>query len=185
MQLSVSLLRKKTIVLLDEYDTPMQEAYIHGYWAATNGNALINKLIRTASAEIKEGMEDLLQGREIVVPFDEQIVFDQLDHVQNAIWSLLVASGYLSRNPYLDARVGIGFQDFGDYACGKQFYVDKTPWSICNYMQQRELQSYWINTSSHKLIGDMIRRHPLRSKHEIEELMRGEPVYKRINGNVP
>ena len=32
----------------------------------------------------------------------------------------------LSRNPYLDARVGIGFQDFGDYACGKQFYVDKT-----------------------------------------------------------
>ena len=111
----------------------MQEAYIHGYWAATNGNALINKLIRTASAEIKEGMEDLLQGREIVVTFDEQIVFDQLDHVQNAIWSLLVASGYLSRNPYLDARVGIGFQDFGDYACGKQFYVDKTPWSICNY----------------------------------------------------
>ena len=34
--------------------------------------------------------------------------------------------GILSRNPYLDARVGIGFQDFGDYACGKQFYVDKT-----------------------------------------------------------
>ena len=34
--------------------------------------------------------------------------------------------GILSRNPYPDARVGIGFQDFGDYACGKQFYVDKT-----------------------------------------------------------
>ena len=58
------------------------------------------------------------------------------------------------------------------------------PWSICNYMQQRELQSYWINTSSNKLIGDMIRRHPLRSKHEIEELMRGEPVHKRINENI-
>ena len=65
------------------------------YWAATSGNTLINKLIRTASAEIKEGMEDLLQGGKIVVTFDEQIVFDQLDHVQNAIWSLLVASGYL------------------------------------------------------------------------------------------
>lgn len=65
------------------------------YWAATSGNTLINKLIRTSSAEIKEGMEDLLQGGKIVVTFDEQIVFDQLDHVQNAIWSLLVASGYL------------------------------------------------------------------------------------------
>ena len=65
------------------------------YWAATSGNTLINKLIRTASAEIKAGMEDLLQGGKIVVTFDEQIVFDQLDHVQNAIWSLLVASGYL------------------------------------------------------------------------------------------
>ena len=73
----------------------LREKTFMAYWAATSGNALINKLIRTASAEIKEGMEDLLQGREIVVTFDEQIVFDQLDHVQNAIWSLLVASGYL------------------------------------------------------------------------------------------
>ena len=73
----------------------LREKTFMAYWAATSGNALINKLIRTASAEIKEGMEDLLQGREIVVTFEEQIVFDQLDHVQNAIWSLLVASGYL------------------------------------------------------------------------------------------
>ncbi|MEQ2561730.1 AAA family ATPase [Ventrimonas sp. CLA-AP-H27] len=73
----------------------LREKTFMAYWAATSGNVLINKLIRTASAEIKEGMEDLLQGREIVVTFDEQIVFDQLDHAQNAIWSLLVASGYL------------------------------------------------------------------------------------------
>ena len=73
----------------------LREKTFMAYWAATSGNTLINKLIRTASAEIKEGMEDLLQGGKIVVTFDEQIVFDQLDHVQNAIWSLLVASGYL------------------------------------------------------------------------------------------
>ena len=40
-------------------------------------------------------MEELLQGKEIVVNFDEQIVFEQLDQDENAIWSLMLASGYL------------------------------------------------------------------------------------------
>ena len=65
------------------------------YWAATSSNALINKLIQNASADIKEKMERLLQQQEIVVNFDEQIVFNQLDQNENAIWSLLLASGYL------------------------------------------------------------------------------------------
>ena len=65
------------------------------YWASTSSNSLVSKLIQTASPEIKEGMESLLQGEEIVVSFDEQIVFDQLDRNRNAIWSLLLAGGYL------------------------------------------------------------------------------------------
>ena len=65
------------------------------YWASTSSNGLVNKLIRTASADIKTRMEELLQEREIVVTFDEQIVFNQLDKSKNAIWSLLLAGGYL------------------------------------------------------------------------------------------
>lgn len=65
------------------------------YWAATSSNSLISKLIQSAAPEIKEGMESLLEGEEIVVSFDEQIVFDQLDQSKNAIWSLLLAGGYL------------------------------------------------------------------------------------------
>ena len=64
------------------------------YWASTSSNGLVSRLIRTASADVKEKM-DLLNGREIVVSFDEQIVYNQLDHNENAIWSLLLASGYL------------------------------------------------------------------------------------------
>ena len=56
---------------------------------------MINRLIRQSSSEIKERMEELLQGKEIVVNFDEQIVFEQLDQDENAIWSLMLASGYL------------------------------------------------------------------------------------------
>ena len=65
------------------------------YWASTSSNGLASRLIQTASPEVKEGMESLLQGGEIVVSFDEQIVFDQLERSRNAIWSLLLAGGYL------------------------------------------------------------------------------------------
>ncbi len=68
---------------------------IYPYWASTSSNGLVSRLIRTASADVKEKMEDLLNGQEIVVNFDEQIVYNQLDHNVNAIWSLLLASGYL------------------------------------------------------------------------------------------
>ena len=66
------------------------------YWAYTSSNSLINRIIRTASSDIKCKMEDLLNGKEIVVNFDEQIVFDQLGKNDSAIWSLMMASGYLT-----------------------------------------------------------------------------------------
>lgn len=68
------------------------------YWASTSSNGLISRLLQTASAQIKELMEELLRGESIVVNFDEQIVFNQLDTDESAIWSLLVAGGYLKVN---------------------------------------------------------------------------------------
>ena len=73
----------------------LKEKKLRAYWAATSSNGLVSRLIRTASADVKEKMEDLLKGQEIVVNFDEQIVYNQLDQDENAIWSLLLASGYL------------------------------------------------------------------------------------------
>ncbi len=73
----------------------LDEGRLYPYWASTSSNGLVSQLIRTASADVKEKMEDLLNRQEIVVNFDEQIVYNQLDHNVNAIWSLLLASGYL------------------------------------------------------------------------------------------
>ena len=73
----------------------LDERRLYPYWASTSSNGLVSRLIRTASADVKEKMEDLLNRQEIVVNFDEQIVYNQLDHNVNAIWSLLLASGYL------------------------------------------------------------------------------------------
>lgn len=68
---------------------------IGAYWAATSSNTLINSLIQQSATDIKEKMETLLQEKEILVTFDEQIVFEQLQQDKNAIWSMLLASGYL------------------------------------------------------------------------------------------
>ena len=73
----------------------LDKKQVRPYWADTSSNSMIDELIRKASTDIKEKMEELLQGKEIVVNFDEQIVFEQLDQDENAIWSLMLVSGYL------------------------------------------------------------------------------------------
>ena len=73
----------------------LKEKKLLAYWASTSSNDLINRLIQTSKPDVKEFMEELFNEREIVLNFDEQIVFDQLETKENAIWSLMVASGYL------------------------------------------------------------------------------------------
>lgn len=65
------------------------------YWVNTSSNSLVDKLIREGSADIKISMESLLKGEHLYKEIDEQIIFDQLDADENAIWSLFLASGYL------------------------------------------------------------------------------------------
>ena len=65
------------------------------YWANTSSNSLVGKLIREGSADTKMVMEDLLSGKVLRTEIDEQIIFSQLGRKESAIWSLLLASGYL------------------------------------------------------------------------------------------
>ena len=75
------------------------------YWANTSSNSLVGKLIREGEAEVKTVMEDLLQGKTFHTRIDEQIIFSQLDSNTNAVWSLLLTSGYLRvEKTTLDSR---------------------------------------------------------------------------------
>lgn len=65
------------------------------YWADTSSNGLVNSLMQTGVPGIKQTMEALLQGKSFEVELDEKIVFDQLDGSVSAVWSLLLATGYL------------------------------------------------------------------------------------------
>ncbi|MDE7183486.1 MAG: ATP-binding protein [Lachnospiraceae bacterium] len=74
------------------------------YWTNTSSNELINSLVRKGSPDIKQTMETLLQGESFETELDEQIVFNQLDGDVHAVWSLLLATGYLRVEQVL--RVG-------------------------------------------------------------------------------
>ena len=65
------------------------------YWANTSSNALVGKLIRESDRDIKIAVEDLIEGKSFRIALDEQIVFHELDNNPDAVWSLLLASGYL------------------------------------------------------------------------------------------
>ena len=83
------------------------------YWANTSSNSLVGKLLREGNGEIKVQFEAVLQGKNLRVPVDEQIVYNQLDDNENAIWSLLLASGYLKVLSHDD----ISELELGEKAC--------------------------------------------------------------------
>ena len=71
------------------------DAKYEAYWANTSANSLVNSLIQRGSKAVKQTVEDLLAGKSFQAQIDEQIVFNQLEGNENAVWSLLLATGYL------------------------------------------------------------------------------------------
>ena len=73
----------------------LDEKKYKAYWAESSSNGLINNLVQKGSSYIKIMLETLIKGEKINVIVDEQIVFSELDYSEDAVWSLMLASGYL------------------------------------------------------------------------------------------
>ena len=68
------------------------------YWANSSGNGLVSQLLQSGSVELKTQFEVLLQGGSLEAEVEDQIVFGDLNGSIIAVWSLLLASGYLTRD---------------------------------------------------------------------------------------
>ena len=177
----------KPIVLIDEYDTPLIEAYTDGYW---------EEMITTCRQVFHNTLkENEYLGRAIitgVTKVSKNSLFSDLNNLQVATVTDDIYSdccGFTEQ----EVKDALKCQNIDDMKEVKEMYDGfiighqrdiYNPWSIVNYLRERQLISYWILTSSNKLIGDIIRRHPFEKKHEIEELMEGKPVHKVINENI-
>lgn len=179
---------KRVIILLDEYDTPMQEAYVHGYWeeivaftrsllnSAFKTNPWLERAIMTGITRIsKESIFSDLNNLEVVTTtvgkyetafgFTEEEVFAALDEFgmsgekQNVKW-------------WYDGFI------FGEW---KDIY---NPWSILNLLDKRKFTTYWANTSSNSLVGKLIRESGRDVKESFENLMKGEHLWVPIDEQI-
>lgn len=175
------------IILLDEYDTPLLEAYADGYWDEMIGYC--RKLFHKTFKENKFFSRAIITG---VTKVSKNSLFSDLNNI--GVYSV-TDDRYSDCFGFTEQEVkdALKCQNIDQFRDVKEMYDGfifghrknmYNPWSICNYMRDCQLISFWINTSSNKIIGDIIRRHPVRSKYEIEQLMSGDVVHKQINENV-
>lgn len=180
--------KKKVIILLDEYDTPMQEAYAGGYWkelaaftrslfnATFKNNPYLERAIMTGITRIsKESIFSDLNNLEVVTTTSQKYA-DVFGFTEAEVDAALEEYGLLERKEEVKRWYdGFKFGEKGDIY---------NPWSIINYLDKRKAGPYWTNTSSNNLVGNLIREGTRRVKESFERLLAGESVTTEIDEQI-
>jgi len=180
--------RKKVIILLDEYDTPMQEAYVHGYWdelvsftrslfnAAFKTNPYLERAIMTGVTRVsKESIFSDLNNLEVVTTTSEKYE-TSFGFTQEEVWEALKEYGLYENRKQVQA-----WYDGFTFGTKTDIY---NPWSIINYLSKRKFSPYWANTSSNSLVGELIRQGSPDIKIAVEDLLNDRPIVTSLDEEV-
>ena len=179
--------KKKVILLLDEYDTPMQEAYVNGYWeelvqfarnlfhSGFKTNPWLERALMTGITRVsKESVfSDLNNIKVVTATSDEYAV--TFGFTEEEVFASMDEYGYDDKNTvkcWYDGFV------FGRH---KDIY---NPWSILNYLDKGKVAAYWANTSSNSLVGKLIREGSKGLKQSFERLLNGEHILTPIDEQI-
>ncbi|MDE7224369.1 MAG: ATP-binding protein [Acetatifactor sp.] len=179
---------RKVIVLLDEYDTPMQEAYVDGYWkelvgftrsmfnSAFKTNPWLERAIMTGITRVsKESIFSDLNNLEVVTTTSDKYAAS-FGFMEEEVFAALEECG-LSDEKEQVKRWYDGFI-FGKH---KDIY---NPWSILNFLDKGKLATYWANTSSNSLVGKLLQQGNRRVKEQFEMLLQGETIRVPIDEQI-
>ena len=179
---------KKVIILLDEYDTPMQEAYVNGYWeelvyftrsmfnAAFKTNPYLERAVMTGITRVsKESIFSDLNNLKVVTTTSDEYA-DSFGFTEEEVFSALDEYGLSDKKAEVKKWYD-GFI-FGNVA---DIY---NPWSILNYLDTGRITTYWAHTSSNSLVGKLIREGNKNIKQNFEELMQGKKLHVRLDEQV-
>ncbi len=179
---------KRVIILLDEYDTPMQEAYVHGYWseivefirnlfnATFKTNPYLDRAIMTGITRVsKESIFSDLNNLEVVTTTCGKYE-DAFGFTEEEVFSALEEYGLGDRKA--DVKNWYDGFTFGN---SRDIY---NPWSILNFLDKRKLSTYWANTSANSLVGKLIREGNRQIKQDFERLMQGETLRMEIDEQI-
>lgn len=180
--------KKKVIILLDEYDTPMQEAYMNGYWekltgfirslfnAAFKTNPFLERAIMTGITRVsRESVFSDLNHPEVVTTTSEKYE-DAFGFTQQEVSGALKEYGLSEQ----EAEVTYWYDGF---TFGRRTDI-YNPWSILNFLDKGRLAAYWANTSSNSLIGRLIRSGSRNVKMIMEDLLNGKSFHTSIDEQI-
>ncbi len=178
---------KKVIILLDEYDTPMQEAYVDGYReeltvfirsllnATFKGNPYLERAILTGITRVsKESVFSDLNNLKVVTT-TSSLYGDSFGFTEEEVFKALDEYGLSDKKEEVK-RWYDGFI-FGSI---KDIY---NPWSIINYLSEQRVGTYWANTSSNSLIGKLIRQGGRQTKRS-DNCCPGEALKLRLRSRL-
>ncbi len=171
---------KKVIILLDEYDTPMQEAYVSGYWeelvvftrslfnATFKTNPYMERALMTGITRVsKESMFSDLNNLEVVTTTSEKYA-DSFGFTEEEVFAVL--EEYCLSDQKQQVKDWYDGFAFGNR---KDIY---NPWSIINFLDKKKVGAYWSNTSSNRLISKLLRESPPEVKKTFECLLQGQSI---------
>ncbi|MCI9439424.1 MAG: AAA family ATPase [Lachnospiraceae bacterium] len=179
---------KKVIILLDEYDTPMQEAYIYGYWEEMA--AFIRSLFNSTFKTNPYLERAIMTG---VTRISKESIFSDLNHLEvvtSTIQKYEDVFGFTEEEVYASLEEFSREEEmrsvkywYDGFVFGKQSDI-YNPWSIINYLDKGQLRPYWANTSSNGLVGTLIRQSVPEVKRIMENLLTGGKLYAQIDEQV-
>ena len=179
---------KKVIILLDEYDTPMQEAYVDGYWeklvsltrsmfnSAFKTNPWLERAIMTGITRVsRESVFSDLNNLKVVTTTSEEYT-QSFGFTEEEVFRALEEYGLEEKGQEVK-RWYDGFT-FGEQ---KDIY---NPWSILNYLDTGRLAAYWANTSSNSLVGKLLQEGNRRIKEKFEVLLQGKAIWTSVEEQI-
>lgn len=179
---------KKVIILLDEYDTPMQEAYVHGYWdelvffirslfnCTFKTNPFLERAIMTGITRVsKESIFSDLNNIEVVAATSEKYE-TSFGFTQEEVWRALKEYHLSEEKEQVQAW-------YDGFTFGRSSGI-YNPWSIINYLDKRKFFPYWVNTSSNSLVGKLIREGSADTKMVMEDLLSGKVLRTKIDEQI-
>lgn len=171
---------KKVIIILDEYDTPMQEAYLNGYWDEVVNfiRGFFNSSFKTTNDVERVIMTGITRASKesIFSDFNNLIVCTATSKRFETAFGFTEEEVFESLNRY---GLGDKKQEVKTWYDGFKFGSVSdiyNPWSILNYLQERELKIYWANTSSNSLVSKLIQEGSPDLKQQMEQLLKGETL---------
>ncbi len=179
---------RKVIILLDEYDTPMQEAYVGGYWdelaaftrslfgATFKTNPFMERALMTGITRVsKESMFSDLNNLEVVTTTSEKYA-DCFGFTEEEVFSALEEYGLSGQRQQVK-----DWYDGFVFGSRRDIY---NPWSIINFLDKKRVGAYWVNTSSNRLVSKLLRGGNSNAKKDFEKLLSGGVLELEIDEQI-